>query len=70
METYLNPARETWAELCSRPSNANPVVRERVEAILQRVREQGDEALRQLSLEIDRRPLEQIEVSPVFLAPP
>ena len=64
METYLNPARETWAELCSRPSNANPVVRERVEAILQRVREQGDEALRQLSLEIDRRPLEQIEVSP------
>ena len=64
METYLNPARETWAELCSRPSNANPVVRERVEGILQRVREQGDEALRQLSLEIDRRPLEQIEVSP------
>ncbi len=64
METYLNPARETWAEICSRPSNANPVVRERVEAILQRVREQGDEALRQLSLEIDRRPLEQIEVSP------
>ncbi len=64
METYLNPARETWAELCSRPSNANPVVRERVEAILRRVREQGDEALRQLSLEIDRRPLEQIEVSP------
>ncbi len=64
METFLNPSRERWAELCRRPSSANPVVRERVEAILQRVREQGDEALRQLSLEIDRRPLEQIEVSP------
>ena len=64
METFLNPSRERWAELCKRPSSANPVVRERVEAILQRVREQGDEALRQLSLEIDRRPLEQIEVSP------
>ena len=64
METFLNPSRERWAELCKRPSSANPVVRERVEAILQRVREQGDEALRQLSQEIDRRPLEQIEVSP------
>ena len=64
METFLNPSRERWAELCRRPSSANPVVRERVEAILQRVREQGDEALRQLSLEIDHRPLEQIEVSP------
>jgi histidinol dehydrogenase len=64
METFLNPSRERWADLCRRPSSANPVVRERVEAILQRVREQGDEALRQLSLEIDRRPLEQIEVSP------
>ncbi len=64
METFLNPSRERWADLCRRPSSANPVVRERVEAILQRVREQGDEALRQLSLEIDSRPLEQIEVSP------
>ena len=64
METFLNPSRERWADLCRRPSSANPVVRERVEAILQRVREQGDEALRQLSLEIDHRPLEQIEVSP------
>ena len=64
LETYINPSRERWADLCRRPSSANPVVRERVEAILQRVREQGDEALRQLSLEIDRRPLEQIEVSP------
>ncbi len=64
METFLNPSRERWADLCRRPSSANPVVRERVEIILQRVREQGDEALRQLSLEIDHRPLEQIEVSP------
>ena len=37
METFLNPSRERWAELCKRPSSANPVVRERVEAILQRV---------------------------------
>ena len=63
MQTYVNPPRERWPELCSRPASQNPVVRERVEKILQRVREQGDEALRALSLEIDGRPLESIEVS-------
>ena len=63
METYINPARDRWEALCRRPSSENPVVRQRVEAILQRVREQGDEALRALSLEIDGRPLEAVEVS-------
>ena len=63
MECYNNPPREQWAALCRRPSSENPVVRERVEKILQRVREQGDTALRELSLEIDGRPLEAIEVS-------
>ena len=63
MDSYLNPPREQWPALCRRPSSANPVVRARVEAILQRVREQGDEALRALSLEIDGRPLDAVEVS-------
>ena len=63
MDSYLNPPREQWPALCRRPSSVNPTVRSRVEAILQRVREQGDEALRALSLEIDGRPLGAIEVS-------
>jgi len=63
MECFNNPPREQWAALCRRPSSENPVVRERVEKILRRVREQGDTALRELSLEIDGRPLEAIEVS-------
>ena len=62
MDSYLNPPREQWPALCRRPSSANPVVRAHVEAILQRVREQGDEALRALSLEIDGRPIDAIEV--------
>ena len=64
METFLNPARAQWDALCRRPARENPLVRERVEKILQRVREQGDEALRALSLEIEGRALETIEVSP------
>ena len=64
MERYDNPPKARWAELCLRPASENPLVRERVEAILKRVREQGDEALRALSLEIDKRPLDAIEVTP------
>ena len=64
METFLNPARVRWDALCRRPASENPLVRERVEKILQRVREQGDEALRALSLEIEGRALEAIEVGP------
>ena len=63
LKTYFNPPREQWEALCSRPAADNPEVRRRVEAILERVREDGDEALRALSLEIDGRPLESIEVS-------
>ena len=64
METYINPDREAWAALCRRPASDNPVVRERVASILQRVREQGDAALEDLSREIDGRPLGVFEVTP------
>ena len=64
MEIIVNPDRSRWPELCLRPSSDNPLVRERVAAIIERVRTDGDEALRALSLEIDRRPLETIEVTP------
>ena len=64
MEIIVNPDRSRWTDLCQRPSSDNPVVRERVAAIIERVKTQGDEALKALSLEIDRRPLDAIEVSP------
>ena len=64
MQTYIQPPREQWAELCRRPASANPAVRERVESILERVRTRGDVALRELSLEIDGRPLDSLEVLP------
>ena len=63
MEIFVNPSRENWAALCLRPSSDNPIVRERVEAIVERVRRDGDKALKELSLEIDKRPLEEIAVS-------
>ena len=53
MDIRINPPREEWPELCRRPADVNPVVRERVEAIVARVRKDGDEALRALAAEID-----------------
>ena len=63
MELIIDPARSEWPRLCARPSDDNTVVRERVAAILERVRTQGDEALKALSREIDGVPLESLEVS-------
>lgn len=63
MDIYTNPTQDIWPELCLRPSSDNPIVRESVEKIIARVASDGDEALRQLSVEIDGRALESIEMS-------
>ena len=63
MEIFINPEQSRWDELSSRPASSNPAVREAVVKILERVKAGGDDALRELSLEIDRRPLGEIEVS-------
>lgn len=63
MNTIINPARPEWEELCRRPSDDNPVVRERVESIISRVRDGGDKALMELAAEIDGFVPESLEVS-------
>ncbi|MBO4924715.1 MAG: histidinol dehydrogenase, partial [Bacteroidales bacterium] len=63
MDIRINPAKEEWPELCRRPADVNPVVRERVEAIVARVRKDGDDALKALAAEIDGFVPERFEVS-------
>lgn len=67
LDIYINPDPARWAKLCARPSmNATGITRS-VRSILSRVRRNGDDALRELSLEIDRRPLPEIEVGPAAI---
>lgn len=53
MTFSINPDRSEWAGLCTRPSDDNPVIRERVAAIIDRVRAEGDQAIVSLWREID-----------------
>ena len=53
MKTILYPQRENWDKLCKRPVNDNPELDVSVRSILERVRSQGDKALREISLEFD-----------------
>lgn len=64
MDIRINPPRSEWPELCRRPADVNPVVRERVEAIVARVRDGGDEALKALAAEIDGFVPESFEITP------
>ena len=63
MNIYVKPEKSVWADICRRPSDSNPVVRDRVRAIIDRVREGGDKAIMELAMEIDGRKPESIRVS-------
>lgn len=63
MDIRINPPRREWPDLCRRPADVNPVVRERVGDIVGRVRKDGDDALRALAAEIDGFIPERFEVT-------
>lgn len=63
MKLYIEPERKQWASLCERPADVNPVVKERVSVIIDRVRKDGDKALEQLAMEIDGRLPKSLKVS-------
>lgn len=62
MNIYLNPAPEQWQALCRRAGQDNTLIAERVEAIVERVREQGDDAIKDLAEQIDGVCLSSLKV--------
>ena len=63
MKKYINPDRSEWGALVQRVSVNDDVIAGRVEAILARVKSDGDKAIRELAREIDGVELDTIEVS-------
>ena len=65
MKLYYNPDRSLWPSLTERVTTDDAVIASRVEAIISRVRKDGDIALKALSAEIDKVDLsEGLEVTP------
>lgn len=63
MNIYNNPPRAEWPSLCRRAEQDNSLIQSRVEAIVGRVRREGDKALRALAEEIDGVSLRSLMVS-------
>lgn len=63
MKSILNPSPETWASLCTRPTMDLATIRPAVEQVLEAVRQQGDEALRNYTRRFDGVNLDEIASS-------
>ena len=63
MKKYINPDRNEWDALVKRVSTNDDIIAGRVEAILARVKRDGDKAIRELAREIDGVELASFEVS-------
>lgn len=63
MQVYLNPPRDTWAELLRRPALDTQKLEDTVSAILQEVRQEGDQAILKYTRRFDGVALEKLTVS-------
>lgn len=63
IKRYINPQKSEWGLLCERVVTDDAVIAGRVDAIIERVRRDGDKAIRELAQEIDGVQLSAIEVS-------
>ncbi|MEQ9412536.1 MAG: histidinol dehydrogenase, partial [Cyclobacteriaceae bacterium] len=63
MKKYINPSRSTWAALCQRPTLELEFLEGRVKNILNRVKVSGDDALKELTIQIDKVALDSFQVT-------
>lgn len=70
MKVYINPARFEWPELFSRVAKCgvSEELEARVAQIIERVRKNGDAAIKDLAFEIDKVRLDSLKVSEVEFA--
>lgn len=63
MNVFVNPPVVSWPSLCTRPVVPSAEIEAQVESIIEQVKLGGDAALRQLTLQYDQFPAEQLQVS-------
>lgn len=63
MKIVNNPSKETWATLVQRPAMSLASLEASVKDILNRVRQSGDQALRELTLQFDKTTVGDLRVS-------
>lgn len=63
LQTYKSPSRAEWPALIQRATDDDSIIESRVRTILDHVRQGGDEALRNITKEIDGRCPESLQVS-------
>lgn len=63
MNVFINPAKETWNELTTRPSLELDFLESTVKNILNRVKKSGDAALQELTLQLDKVEIKQLAVT-------
>lgn len=68
MEIILNPSKDQWPSLTSRPLAERTTIGPLVAKIIERVRQGSDAALRELLLEIDKVELDSLAVSSAEIA--
>jgi histidinol dehydrogenase len=63
MKVFNNPAKETWTTLCERPELELAFLESSVRNIMNRVKNSGDNALREITLQFDKVELASLQVS-------
>lgn len=67
MKTYINPDRETWAEILKRPVQSSEALDQTVREIFDAVKVKGDEAVQEYTERFDRVRLKDIRLNPEAL---
>ncbi len=63
MDIFLNPSKDQWPSILARPEADFSALRDNVLKILERVRKEGDRALKDYTLAFDKANLQEFQVS-------
>ena len=63
MDIYLNPSKDQWPSILARPEADYSALRDYVLKILEKVRKEGDRALKDYTLAFDKANLQEFQVS-------